>query len=65
MWGAFATLIHNGDLIRKAEKTLQDMAASDHCYLYLVNPDGTRVRIMPGCRIEDYEMIPIVREETQ
>jgi len=62
MWGAFAALVHNGQLIRQAERTLQEMAKSEYCYLYLVNPDGTRVRILPGCKIEDYEMVPVVRE---
>lgn len=62
MMSAFTTLVHNQRVIDKAESIIQKFAESEHCYLYLVNPDGTRVRILPGCKIESYEMIPIYKE---
>lgn len=59
---ALSVLAHNGQLIRQAERTLQKMAENENCYLYLINPDGTRIRIMAGCRIEDYEMHAITKD---
>lgn len=52
---AFLALYHNGCLIRQAESILQNSAQNPNCYLYLENPDGTRVRIQPGCKIIDFE----------
>lgn len=52
---AFLALYHNGCLIRKAEHILREAAQNPNCYIYLENPDGTRVRIQPGCKIIDFE----------
>lgn len=59
MLGALAALAHNGLIVRNVERTLQQIVENENCVLYLVNPDGTKVRIQPGCKIEDYEMITI------
>ncbi len=60
---AITVLMHNGNLINRAEKILQNMAKNPNCYLYLKNPDGTRIRIQPGCQIENYEYVMITKED--
>ena len=57
--GAFCALAHNGRLIKEAERILQSAAENPNAYLYLVNADGTRVRIMPGMKIENFEIAKI------
>lgn len=55
---AFSMLVHNGKVIKKAEKVLNDAICDtdNHCcYLYIVNPDGTRIRLQKGFKIESAE----------
>lgn len=56
---AFTALAHNGRLIRRAEDIINgflDSETENHkVYCYLVNPDGTRIAIQKGFKIEDYE----------
>lgn len=59
---AFTVLMHNGNLVNRAEKILQDMAKKPNCYLYLKNPDGTRIRIQQGCQIESYEYVALIKD---
>lgn len=59
---AFTALMHNGNLVNRAEKILQDMAKNPNCYLYLKNPDGTRIRIQPGFQIESFEYAVVARD---
>lgn len=58
---AFSTLLHNGSLIRKAEKMLNDLLGlngeNHKTYLYIENPDGTVIRLQHGFKIKDYEYI--------
>lgn len=60
---ALSTLVHNGSLVRQAEKMLNSMIDSnteDHqIYLYIENPDGTTIRLQPGFKIKDYELIGV------
>lgn len=60
MYRAFSQLAHNGRIVRNAEKALNSMLdGSINCYLYIVNPDGTRIRLQHGFKIEDYEIVGI------
>ena len=58
---ALSTLMHNGNLIRKAEKMLNDLLGLNEenhkVYLYIENPDGTVVRLQHGFKIKDYEYV--------
>ena len=60
---ALSTLFHNGNLIRQAEKMLNDFlelnTENHNTYLYIENPDGTVVRLQHGFKIKDYELIAI------
>lgn len=53
----FATLSHNGRLIREAESILQSAVKGEHTYIYIENPDGTTIRLQDGFKIKDYEFI--------
>lgn len=50
------SIIHNGRLIKRAESIISEYAESEGCYLYLKNPDGSRIRIQPGATLEAYEI---------
>ena len=54
-------LLHNGNIIREAEETLNsflEMNTENHkIYLYIENPDGTRVALQHGFRIRDVEYV--------
>lgn len=56
---AFNAFAHNGCLMRKAEDIINGFLNSEsenhHVACYLVNPDGTRVAIQKGFKLEDYE----------
>lgn len=54
---AICALYHNHSLIKDAESIIQQLADSENCRLYLVQPDGSRIRIQPGCKIESYEFV--------
>lgn len=58
---ALSTLFHNGNLIRQAEKMLNDfleLNTENHStYLYIENPDGTVVELQHGFKIKDYEYV--------
>lgn len=63
MFSAIAALTHNARLIEQTERVLQEFAESEHCYIYIKNPDGSRLKLQPGCKIESYEFIPMQIEE--
>lgn len=56
---ALTALMHNGRLIRMAEDIINgflDSETENHkVRCFLVNPDGTRIAIQKGFKIEDYE----------
>lgn len=58
---AFSMLCHNGNLIREAEEMLNsflDINSKNHkTYLYVENPDGTRVALQPGFKLIDLEYV--------
>lgn len=68
MHRALSQLAHNGRIVANAEKALNSMLdGSINCYLYIVNPDGTRVRLQHGFKIENYEFVGMnyVEEEIE
>lgn len=58
---ALSTLLHNGNIVRRAEKMLNDfldLNEENHgTYLYIENPDGTVIRLQYGFKIKDYEWV--------
>ena len=58
---ALSVLLHNGNIIRQAEKMLNDFLDLDEeshkTYLYIENPDGTIIRLQHGFKIKDYEYV--------
>lgn len=64
---AFSALAHNGRLIRRAEDIINgflDSETKNHKVgCFLVNPDGTRVAIQKGFKLEDYEYAICSNEE--
>ena len=58
---ALSTMLHNGSVIRQAEKMLNnflDLNKDNHkTYLYIENPDGTVIRLQHGFKIKDYEYV--------
>lgn len=59
-------LIHNGRLMQKAEDIINgflDSETENHKVgCFLVNPDGTRIAIQKGFKIEDYEYVIYMKE---
>lgn len=53
--------MHNGRRTCRAEDIINgflDSKTENHkVYCYLVNPDGTRIAIQKGFKIEDYEYV--------
>jgi len=50
-----SALMHNGQLIREAERILQNAVESKNSYVYIENPDGTTIKLQKGFKIHDYE----------
>lgn len=63
---AFTALMHNGRLVRRAEDIINsflDSETENHKVgCCLVNPDGTRIAIQKGFKLEDYEYAICVNE---
>lgn len=53
---AFSAMMRNGNMIKSAEKTLNDAIAAGQ-YVAVENPDGTVVRLQHGFKIRNVEMI--------
>lgn len=57
----FATLSHNGTIVKEAESMLKSFVENNSdgqkSYLYLVNPGGEPIKIQPGFKLLSYEMI--------
>lgn len=53
------TMHYNSKVIKKAENMINsflDNNDDNHkAWVYLVNPDGTKIRIQKGCKLESYE----------
>lgn len=67
MYIPFTALMHNGRLLRRAEDIINgflDSETENHKVgCFLVNPDGTRIAIQKGFKLEDYEYAICSREE--
>lgn len=50
---------YNHSVFREAQKSLMSFVESDGAYVYLVQPDGTKTRILPGAKLQLYEITPI------
>lgn len=50
---------YNYSVFREAQKSLMSFVESDGAYVYLVQPDGTKTRILPGAKLQLYEITPI------
>lgn len=62
MFDAFVAMGHNYKLIKQAENIITDFISDQSedrkSGVYLVNPDGTKVKIQPGFYFESYEFAP-------
>lgn len=58
---ALFAMVHNQRLIAEAERIINNYLNSETenhgVYLYLVNPDGTKIRVQQGCGLECYEFV--------
>ena len=63
---AFTALMRNGRLMQKAEDIINSFLESEtenhKVGCHLVNPDGTRIAIQKGFKLEDYEYAICVNE---
>lgn len=50
---------YNHSVFRDAQKSLMSFVESDRAYVYLVQPDGTKTRILPGAKLQLYKITPI------
>ena len=50
---------YNHSVFREAQKSLMSFVESDGAYVYLVQPDGTKTRILPGAKLQLYEITSI------
>ena len=44
-------IAHNERIIQQAEQALSQLACIDDTRVFIKNPDGTTIRIQPGCKI--------------
>lgn len=63
---ALLALAKNGSLIQRAEDIINGFLESEtenhKVGCYLVNPDGTRIAIQKGFKLEDYEYAICMKE---
>ena len=50
-------MAHNELLVRNAERGLSQLAALDNMSVYIKNPDGTTIRLQPGCKVMYIQLI--------
>lgn len=57
----FSALAHNGSMMLRAESIINGFLESEtenyRVGCYLVNPDGTKVAIQKGFKLENYEYV--------
>lgn len=54
--GALTHLAHNGDLISKAERILQETVLNQNAWVWIELPDGSTIRLKPGFKIKSVEI---------
>lgn len=47
----FTYVRNDAKLVKRAEKIINDALACDNTFIYLENPDGTKVRILAGAKL--------------
>lgn len=61
MFYTIAVMAHNYKIVKQAERMinsfLEDNDDNHKTWLYLVNPDGTKIRVQEGCKLESYEAV--------
>ena len=66
---AFGALAHNGNLICRAESIINGFLNSEtenhKVGCYLVNPDGTRIAIQKGFKLENYEYVMLGKTQCE
>lgn len=50
---------YNYSVFMEAQKSLMSFVESDGAYVYLVQPDGAKTRILPGAKLQLYEITSI------
>ena len=61
--GAMAALMHNGSLISKAEKILQEAVEDENTWVWIELPDGNKIKLEPGFKIGSMEVMYYGRKE--
>ena len=59
---AFTQLLHNGSLVRQAERILTNILNDTNTRIWIENPDGTTIELQKGFKIVDFELI-LTKEE--
>lgn len=54
--GAMAALMHNGGLISKAERILQEAVESENTWVWIELPNGSTIKLEPGFKIKSVEV---------
>lgn len=54
--GAMAALMHNGSLINKAEKILQEAVESENTWVWVELSNGSMIKLEPGFKIRSVEV---------
>lgn len=54
--GAMTALMHNGSLINKAEKILQEAVESENTWVWIELTNGSEIRLEPGFKIKSIEV---------
>lgn len=61
MLRTMVAMSYNYKVIKQAERMINSFLENDDdnhkTWLYLVNPDGTKIRIQEGCKLESYEAV--------
>lgn len=54
--GAMTALMHNGSLIDKAEKILQEAVESENTWVWVELSNGSTIKLEPGFKIKSVEV---------
>lgn len=54
--GAIVNMMHNGRVMSECEHTLNSAVNAGH-FVIIQNPDGSQLRLKPGCKILSYEAV--------
>lgn len=54
--GTMTALMHNGSLISKAERILQEAVESENTWVWIELPDGSTIKLESGFKIRSVEV---------